>query len=276
MSLATPNLQVCFAGIQASGLNRMAASLRLMVLLGLAFLPGLGGLARGADDFGAVADRNFQQARKQYQNAPHDTEAAWKFGRACFDLADLATNDTQRADIANLGIAACEQALARDSNSAPTHYYLGMDLAELAETKTLGALKLVTRMQTEFEIVLRLEQGFDYAGADRNLGLLYRDAPSIGSIGDRRKSRQHFQHAIDLAPQDPENWLNLIESDLKWGRHDPARSELTALEGMLPAARTNLTGEAWAPSWVDWEQRLTEVRKKIPEKSGENSARKQQ
>jgi tetratricopeptide (TPR) repeat protein len=233
----------------------------------LCWLPAFGANARGADDFAAVAARSFQQAREQYQKQPQSTEAAWQFGRACFDLADNATNDSQRADIANLGVAACEQALTRDSNSAPAHYYLGMDLAQLAQTKMLGALKIVNRMRDQFTIVLRLDERFDYAGADRNLGLLYRDAPSIGSIGDRRKARQHMQHAVELAPQDPENWLNLIESELKWGRLEPAQADLTALEAVWPSARTNLTGAVWAPSWPDWEQRLKQVQKKIPRKS---------
>ncbi len=245
----------------------MSLPLRALAVGLVAGLAGLAGGARGADDFAAQASRSFQEARERYQKQPQSVEAAWQFGRACFDWADLATNSAQRADVANLGIAACEQALARDSNSAPVHYYLGMDLAELAQTKTLGALKIVTRMRDEFSIVLRLDERFDYAGADRNLGLIYRDAPDVVSIGDRGKARQHLEHAVQLAPQDPENWLNLIESELKWGRRGPAQKGLAALEAAWPAARTNLTGAVWAPSWPDWEQRLKQVQKKLQDKS---------
>ena len=35
--------------------------------------------------------------------------AAWQFGRACFDLAEFATNNTERASLAEQGIAACRQ-----------------------------------------------------------------------------------------------------------------------------------------------------------------------
>src|SRR5204863_9133981 len=97
------------------------------------------------------------------------------------------------------------------------HYYLGMNLAQLAQTKMLGALKIVTQMEREFSIVRDLDEEFDQAGADRNLGLLYRDAPAIGSIGSRGKARQHLEHAVKLAPPSPENRLNLIETYLKWG-----------------------------------------------------------
>jgi tetratricopeptide (TPR) repeat protein len=216
-------------------------------------------------NFVAYARRNYQQAETRYKNAPNDAEAAWQFGRACFDLADLATNRTERAAIADRGISACRQAIAREPNLAPTHYYLGMNLAQLAQTKGLGALKLVGQMEREFSLARKLDEQFDRAGSDRNLGLLYRDAPAWGSIGSRTKARQHLQRAVELAPQYPENRLNLIEAYLKWGDRSGAHRELQTLEEVWPGARTNLVGAAWAASWADWEPRLRQVRKKVGE-----------
>jgi len=143
--------------------------------------------------FAAYAQRNFQAAQARYRDAPGEAAAAWQFARACFDVADLATNQTQRASLAVLGIAAAQSALARESNSAPAHYYLGMNLGQLATTKGLTALKLVTRMQREFTRARDLEEQLDWAGPDRNLGLLYRDAPALGSIGSRSKAREHLR-----------------------------------------------------------------------------------
>ncbi len=216
-------------------------------------------------NFVAYARRNYQQAETRYRNGPNDAEAAWQFARACFDLADLATNRTGRAAIAEQGISACRQAISHAPNLAPAHYYLGMNLAQLAQTKGLGALKLVSQMEREFSLARKLDEQFDRAGSDRNLGLLYRDAPAWGSIGSRAKARQHLQRAVELAPQYPENRLNLIESYLKWGDRHGARSELQALEEVWPSARTNLVGAAWAASWVDWQPRLRQVRKKVEE-----------
>ncbi len=87
----------------------------------------------------ALAKKSFRRAHARYQNEPRDTEAAWQFARACFDLADVATESAERAEVAEQGIAACRQALARDPNSAPLHYYLGMNLGQLAQTKGLGS-----------------------------------------------------------------------------------------------------------------------------------------
>jgi tetratricopeptide (TPR) repeat protein len=223
--------------------------------------PVFGGTPMAEKDFAPYARTAYQQAEKRYQTQPLNDEAAWQFARACFDLADAATTRAERASIAERGIAASRQAVIRAPNLAPAHYYLGMNLAQLAQTKGLGALKLVTQMEHEFTLVLKLDEHFDFAGADRNLGLLYRDAPAIGSIGSRSKARQHLERAVELAPQYPENYLNLIEAYLKWGNRAGARGELRVVEVLWPSARTNFVGAAWASSWADWQPRLEKLRK---------------
>ena len=65
-----------------------------------------------------------------------------------------------------------------------------MNLGQLARTELLGALKLVKEMEREFKTAADLDKQFDYAGPERCLGLLYRDAPGWpASIGSRRKAR---------------------------------------------------------------------------------------
>jgi tetratricopeptide (TPR) repeat protein len=213
--------------------------------------------------FAAYAQRNFRAAQARYRDAPGEVAAGWKFARACFDVAEFATNNTDRAAVAEQGIAAAQQAIARESNSAPAHYYLGMNLGQLARTKGLTALKLVLQMQREFTRAHDLEEQLDWAGPDRNLGLLYRDAPALGSIGSRSKARAHLGRAVELAPQYPENRLNLIEAFLQWGESNNARRELAALEEVWPGARTSFAGEAWTASWADWELRLMKLKKKL-------------
>ena len=227
----------------------------LAVFAALAFLasaePSVADPLANQTAFILHAQKSFEEAKARYNNEPRDTEATWQFARACFDLAEFATNNSQRAEIAQQGIAASQQAVARESNSAPVHYYLAMNLAQMARTKGLSAglaaLRIVDQMEREFSIARDLGEKFDEAGADRNLGLLYRDAPSIGSIGSRSKARQHLQRAAALAPQYPENRLNLIESYAKWGDRASARRELKALEETWSAARARGAGEALHP-----------------------------
>ena len=211
------------------------------------------------------AQQAFEASKKEYEAHPLDSQAAWHFARAAFDLADLASGNSERATIAQEGIKACKQALTEHSNSAPLHYYLGLNEAELARTRSLGALKLVDQMEIEFTRTIELDPLFDYAGAERSLALLYRDAPVLMSIGSRAKARAHLQKALELAPRYPENRLNLIESEIKWGDRKSAHRELKLLEDAWPGARAEFAGPEWSGSWNDWTARLEKVRKTLEE-----------
>jgi hypothetical protein len=244
---------------------------RIVLLAGLGLLapvpPALANPPAAEAEFAAAAKQAFQKAQAQYQHAAGEAAAAWQFARACFDLAEFATNKTERASLAELGIAAAQQAITRETNSAPAHYYLAMNLGQLARTRGMSALKLISQIEGAFLRARELEPRFDWAGPDRNVGLLYRDAPSIGSVGSRSKAREHLTRAVELAPQYPENRLNLAETYLKWGEPKNAQHELAALQANWPSARTNFVGEAWAASWADWEPRLKKLKKKIEEPS---------
>lgn len=208
--------------------------------------------------------KNFQEMHQRFLSETNDVETAWHFARACYDVADLASDSAAKAEFAAEGIAAARLALSQYSNSAPAHYYLGMNLGELAETKhNLSALRMVREMEREFLAVRTLDEHFDHAGPDRNLGLLYWQAPVIGSIGSRSKARQHLLTAVQLAPEFPENHLNLIEAYLKWDNHAEALRQLAQLERLWPEAHKQFTGIEWALSWADWEKRLDAAEKKL-------------
>ena len=212
--------------------------------------------------FAARAEQEFSRAQKEFAAHPGEAVAAWQLGCASYDWAEYATNTTQRAAVAQAGIAAGRQALLRHPKSAPIHYYLAMDFGQLAEAEapSIAAYKLVKEIEREFKAADELDEKFDFAGPPRCLGLLYRDAPSWPiSIGSKHKAREFLDHAAALAPDFPENQLNLAESHLRW--HQPADAEkaLKKLEAIWPAAQTNLTGEVWAKSWDDWMVRRAAV-----------------
>ena len=208
----------------------------------------------------ARAVAQFAETQKRFQSDPTNVVAAWEFARAGFDRAECATNDAERAAIAIQGIAACRQGLARNPESAPAHYYLGLNLGQLAHTKFLGALKIVDEMEREFKAALALDEHFDQAGPHRNLGRLYFEAPAIGSVGSRAKARKHLERAVELAPDFPENRLNLAEAGAKWREKKMLQRELDALEKLWPAARTNFTGADWETAWADWQKRYDKLR----------------
>lgn len=226
----------------------------------LAFGPVCGAEAAPTNSPSAYASSAFLSANTKHQARPEDIPSAWEFSRACFDWAEFASNNTQRAELANLGLAAARAALKGDSNSAAAHYYLGKNLGQLARTKSLGALPLVDQMEVAFKRARALDERFDHAGPDRFLGRLYFEAPAIASIGSRSNARFHFTRAAELDPDYPENRLNLIEAGIRWKETEAARRELAALEQKLAEARTRFSGEEWAAAWLDWDLRLESAR----------------
>jgi tetratricopeptide (TPR) repeat protein len=212
----------------------------------------------------AFAKKEFERARGRFQSDANNPTNAWQFARAAFNYAEFSTNDSQRAALANQGIAASRTLVAGEPGLAAGHYYLAMNLGQLARTEYLGALALVREMEPEFKMAGELDPQFDHAGPKRNLGLLYRDAPGWPvSIGNPSKAQSLLKQAVKLAPDFPENHLHLIESYLKWNETDDAKKDLRALDAIWLAARTNLTGDKWAQSWDNWSTRRDAARKKL-------------
>ena len=130
--------------------------------------------------FIARAQKAFDLAQKDCLADTNSTVAKLHLARASFDLADMATNEVQRAEFARCGIEVCRQWLAREPKSAAGHYYLAMNLGELAQAQapSLTAYKLVHEVEREFKLSAELDAKFDYAGPARNLGELYFQAPA--------------------------------------------------------------------------------------------------
>jgi tetratricopeptide (TPR) repeat protein len=205
-------------------------------------------------------ERAYVQCRTRMRTNPTNTEAAWQFARACFDWADFATNNAQRAELAGQGIAACRAAIERDPKLAAAHYYLGLNLGQLARTRRLSALHLLDEMEAAWLRAIELDATFDFAGPHRSLGLLYKDAPGWPtSLGSRKKARRHLQKAVELSPAYPDNQLAWLEALLDWGDKDAALAHLPTVATVLADARAKLTGDDWALSWQDWEARWKRI-----------------
>jgi hypothetical protein len=206
----------------------------------------------------------YHQAKTDYQSATNGSPAAWQFARACYNFAEFATNDDNRADLANEGIAACQKLLASNPKSGAAYYYLGMNQGQLARTEFLGALKLVRDMEREFKIAWSLDQTVDHGGPARSLGLLYQDAPGWPtSIGSKRKAREWMERSAQFDPIFPENFMVQIEASLKWDEPDAAREQLAALNKIWPQARAKFSGHEWEMDWADWTARRLTAHNKL-------------
>jgi tetratricopeptide (TPR) repeat protein len=239
----------------------IAKKMNIALLLSASLVvPLLAHSAETDKKFYAHAETELARTKSLFDADKANPTNAWLFARACFDLAEIATNTAQRAEVARVGIAASQQLLAQEPKSAMGHYYLGLNYGELAdaEAPSLTAYKLVHQIEREFIRAAELDPHLDHAGPARCLGLLYRDAPGWPlSIGSKHKSREWFDRAAKLSPDYPENHLNLAESHLRWHQRDEAAAAFKKLDAVWPAAQTNLTGVAWEKSWSDWTRQRT-------------------
>ena len=216
----------------------------------------------------ARAERIYKATRTEYEAHPDRLETACAFARACFERTEFPLQDSARAALGKEGIAAARRAIFLQSTNAAAHYYLGLNIGEVARTKRMSALKLVSDMEQEFEIARKLDEKIDYAGPDRCLGLLYRDAPGWPvSVGCHTKARQHLARALDLSPNFPENRINMIETYINWDDTTRAAHDAALLNESWSAAKATFSGEAWEASWNDWNDRREKIQKKLMEKS---------
>jgi tetratricopeptide (TPR) repeat protein len=213
--------------------------------------------------FAPHVERTFTEAQTLIRKEPTNVAALIGFSTAAFNWAELTQKDSQRETIANQAIAAAREALRLEPTNATAHYWLAMNLGQLARTKTLGALSLVRQMETEFLEAHRLDEHVDYAGPDRSLGYLYRDAPGWPtSIGSKRKAREHLERAVQLDPDFPDNRLALLESFEQWSDRRSFDRQFSATEKCMAEAREKFTGPDWEQSWADWEKRWNALKAK--------------
>jgi tetratricopeptide (TPR) repeat protein len=253
--IATINSEPRAAGV---GWLRRARAITLLTLINTGLLTSFQASAQTPAP--STPARSYTTAREVWQKNPADRDAAWQFARACFDLAEV--DEDNRAKIAEEAIGACQAALLRNTNVG-NYYYMALNFGQLARTKKLGALRLVSDMESVLRKAIELDPKFDFAGPHRTLGMLYRDAPGWpASIGNRSKAKQQLLKAVELAPDYPDNQISLIESLLQWGELRNARTAVSDAEPYLRQARLKLMGERWRQTWRDWDERWEKIRRK--------------
>ena len=67
---------------------------------------------------------------------------------------------------------------------------------------------------------------------------------------------------IELAPDFPENRLNLIETLEEWGESAEARRQIETLESVWATARKKWIGPDWEIGWPEWQKRLEAAKRK--------------
>lgn len=208
--------------------------------------------------------QRLEDARRAYEATRTNQAAVVAFLQASFDVAWSTSDPETRAKVSEEAVNAGRRALLTHTNAAGIHYYLALNLGQLASTRGLSALRLVRDMETHLHSARRIEAAYSHAGPDRALGMLYLEAPGWPvSIGSHAKARTHLLAAVKLAGSSPENLLALAEAHLRWNEKAEAAKIVVTLEKIWPAAKTEFTGPRWAEDWPEWEKRLAALQEKL-------------
>lgn len=239
----------------------------------MVLLYSFGAIQPAAEEHSSAAESVAERARKAYVEARKvhfadkgNLDNAWRFGRACFEWAEFSTTKKQRASLAEEGIAASRRVVGGSPRLAAGHYYLALNLGQLARTQKLGALPLVAELKEALVKARSLDAKLDNAGPDRCLGMLFRDAPGWPiSVGSKKKSRVHLINAVTVKQTYPGNHLELLAAAIEWDDEELLKARLPETAKIMQRAREEYSGVEWEGKWAKWENRWRSIRKTAAE-----------
>jgi len=188
-------------------------------------------LTRRADALyqGRASVERVRRCVRLLEEAAGDYEAAWRLGRALFFLGQEAGGGVEARVHHTRGARACERAARREPGRVEAHFWLGVNLALLAQNeKPLAAARHAWRARRSLSRAARLDAAYHAAGPLRVLARLQHKLPRLLGGGARR-ARANFERAVELAPANTVTRLYFAEMLLETGDTGRARQELEAL-----------------------------------------------
>lgn len=188
-------------------------------------------LTRRAD---ALYDRraeveNVRRSVQLLEAAAEEYEAAWRIGRALFFLGQESGGAEESRARHARGALVCERAARREPGRVEGHFWLGVNLALLAQTeKPLQAARHALRARRSLVRAARLDAAYHAAGPLRVLARLQHKLPRLLGGGFKR-ARANFERATRLAPANSVTRLYFAEMLLETGDTERARVELEAI-----------------------------------------------
>lgn len=180
-------------------------------------------------------DRSWREEKLADVEQPskeRDYASQWRAAQLCYELADEDIEHrekSQRKEFAKRGLAHAEKAIKLQPELVEGHFYKMICLGRVLELASLPEAVLVADLRDEGERTARIDERFECAGAHRFLGIFYSEAPESGPYpyGDTDKAEKHFERALELIPDCPENLIAYAQFQLeKMENKDGARAML--------------------------------------------------
>jgi tetratricopeptide (TPR) repeat protein len=153
-------------------------------------------------------------------------EVQWRLARALFFLGQEAKLPADKRQLHAAGIGAGERAVALNDERVEGHFWVGVNLALFAaSSRGLRGVRAVGWARKELRLAAKINERYHDAGPLRVLARLDHKAPLLLG-GSRRRSREYFERAIEVAPSNTVTLIYAAEFFIDRGEVDRARSLL--------------------------------------------------
>lgn len=148
--------------------------------------------------------------REYWKKNPKDAQAGWRLSMGCYFAGfHLIADDVEKKKILQEGRDVGLTAIDLDPTCGPCHYWTAINMALYSDT--VGVFKMyfsLSEIQRHLWESIKVDPAFSGAGAYRILGLIEQQLPGIlGGSNDRAK--KYIEKAVELAPNEPMNYLFL-------------------------------------------------------------------
>ncbi|BBM84273.1 tetratricopeptide repeat protein [Candidatus Uabimicrobium amorphum] len=192
-------------------------------------------------------EKSIAMAKSAIEKDPYYADAYWRVSRAYHSLYDLTDDNDKKDSFALAGIKYAQQGMQADSKSAPCLYYQAICLGLYSQLHTLTSMGRIEQMLKSGKKAAEIDGSFSNAGPHRLLGYIYLQAPESLGIGDLDLAIEHFEKAMEIAP----NYAgNLV-----------ARAQVHIEDDELEEARELLQQVVSREDFVDMSHALQESKK---------------
>lgn len=206
---------------------------------------GLALYAQQPRKLGSVT-RAAEQLEQAARTLRDDYDAQWQAAQALAFLAENETHAEVRLQAARRGVVLARQARTLKPDGVEGQYWYAINVGLLANEDRTYGLSAVKEMEPALRRAMELDERYDFAGPARILAVLQlRTPPPPTSIGSPRKALHLLQHAVELFPDYPENYLYLAEALHDNGRADGAKEALRKVLEAKPWPDRQFESQRW-------------------------------
>jgi len=187
-----------------------------------------------------------QQLERAARALRDDYDAQWQAAQVLAFLAENETRPAFRTEAAKRGIVLARHGRELKPDRVECHYWYAINVGLLADVDRSYGLSAVGEMESALNRAIEIDEGYDYAGPLRVLGILYLRSPAPPtSIGSPRKGLRLLHQAVDDFPDYPENYLYLAEALRDNGHVAEAKTALAEVLEAKPWPDRQFESSQW-------------------------------